>query len=240
MEPVSGAASSSITVAHLLPRTGPTYVTLNVIEVDRFGSGGDRRKSPVTSGSGYVVAADGLVMTAAHVAVQKDFEVSARAANGRVYSGRVIAINPTNDMAIIKLRGYTGRPVVPASPGCVNSGDTVFTLGRPHAQGDTARVGSLVARHFGRAVSYGGFGYPDALVMQMGTQKGESGGPVYDSKGGFVGMVVSTLTDANGNLINYAHAIPSTALAKFLCTQTSCSSGWAQLARSDVDTCDGA
>lgn len=239
VEPVAGAGPSA--VAHLLPVAGPTYVTLNVTEVDlREGNAEKARKSAITSGSGYLVDGSGIVMTAAHVAVQKGNLISARAANGRVYSGKVIAINPTNDMAVIKLRGYTGRAAQPASPACVAIKDTVFTLGRPHAQGDTARVGKLEARHFGRAVAYGKFGYPDALVLSMGTQKGESGGPLFDSKGELIGMVVSTLTDANGNLINLAHAIPSTALAKFLCSSTQCSSAWAALANSSVDACGGA
>jgi S1-C subfamily serine protease len=232
--PTSGAATTS--VQHLYPQVSPTYVTLNVIEVDRFSQ---QRKSPITSGSGYVVDGSGLVMTAAHVAVTKGNDISAKAANGRVYSGKVIAIDPTHDMAIIKLRGFVGKAVTPESPGCVAKGDLVFTLGRPHAQGDTARVGRLEARHFNRAVSYGNFGYPDALVMRMGTQKGESGGPAFDGNGKLIGMVVSTLTDANGNLINFAHAIPSTALAKFLCSQTQCAAPWAALAKSDVDDCGG-
>ena len=239
VEPASGAGASA--VAHLLPVAGPTYVTLNVTEVDpREGNAERARKAAITSGSGYLVDGSGIVMTAAHVAVQKGNLISARAANGRVYSGKVIAINPGNDMAIIKLKGYTGRAAQPASPGCVAAKDTVFTLGRPHAQGDTARVGKLEARHFGRAVAYGKFGYPDALVLSMGTQKGESGGPLFDSKGELIGMVVSTLTDANGNLINLAHAIPSTALAKFLCAETQCAAPWAALAAVTVDSCGGA
>jgi S1-C subfamily serine protease len=235
------AAAGSTAVSHLLPAAGPTYVTLNVIEVDRRESNREKaRKGAITSGSGYLVEGTGYVMTAAHVAVQKDNEISARAANGRVYSGKVVAINPDNDMAIIKLRGYSGRAAQPASPGCVAKNDLVFTLGRPHAQGDTARVGRLESRHFGRAVAYGKFGYPDALVLRMGTQKGESGGPLFDSQGRLIGMVVSTLTDGNGNLINFAHAIPSTALAKFLCSETQCSAPWARLANSAVDSCGGA
>ena len=239
--PTSGAAGASASVAHLLPATGPSYVTLTVSQVESAAPGTKQgSRNAITSGSGYVVDGSGFVMTAAHVAVAKGNSISARAANGRIYSGKVIGINPTNDMAIIKLVGFSGRAVSPASPGCVAKGDLVFTLGKPHSQGDTARVGTLEARHFGRAVAYGKFGYPDALVLRMGTQKGESGGPLFDGKGKLIGMVVSTLSDAAGNSINLAHAVPSTALATFLCSQTSCPANWAAVANQSTDACDGA
>lgn len=239
-EPAGAAGQvAAQSVAHLLPGTGPTYVTLTVSQVnDGSGAAGSFQSNrAITSGSGFLVSADGYVMTAAHVAVSKGNVVSARAANGRVYSGSVIGITPMHDMAVIKLRGYNGRAVAPASPGCVAKGDLVYTLGKPHGEGDTARVGNLEARHFGRAVVYGKFGYPDAIVLHMGTMKGESGGPVFDGQGQLIGMVVSTLSDTNGQSINMAHAIPATSLANFLCTQTSCGSAWAALSSKGSDSC---
>ena len=239
-EPAGAAGQeAAASVAHLLPGTGPTYVTLTVSETDS--SNGldkpDTHKAAITSGSGFVVSEDGIVMTAAHVAVAKGNTISARAANGRVYSGTVIGINPTNDMAVIKLRGFSGRAAEPTTPGCLAKGDLVYTLGKPHGSGDTARVGSLEAKHFGRAVAYGKFGYPDAMVLHMGTQRGESGGPVFDSQGHLVGMVVSTLSDSSGQSINLAHAIPATSLANFLCSTTACGSNWNVLAAKNMDAC---
>ena len=239
-EPAGAAGQeAAASVAHLLPGTGPTYVTLTVSEVDTSGSSSkpDNHRAAITSGSGFIVSDDGYVMTAAHVAVTKGNEISARAANGRVYTGTVIGINPTNDMAVIKLRGFSGRSAVPAAPGCLAKGDLVYTLGKPHGSGDTARVGSLESKHFGRAVAYGKFGYPDAMVLHMGTQRGESGGPVFDKSGHLVGMVVSTLSDTQGNSINLAHAIPSTSLANFFCSTTSCGPDWNALAARNMDSC---
>ncbi len=239
-EPAGAAGQeAAASVAHLLSGTGPTYVTLTVSETDTSSGATrvDTHKAAITSGSGFVVSEDGYVMTAAHVAVAKGNEISARAANGRVYTGVVTGINPTNDMAVIKLRGFSGRSAVPAAPGCMAKGDLVYTLGKPHGSGDTARVGSLEAKHFGRAVAYGKFGYPDAMVLHMGTQRGESGGPVFDGQGHLVGMVVSTLSDAAGQSINLAHAIPSTSLANFFCSTTSCGSNWNVLAAKSMDSC---
>lgn len=239
-EPAGAAGQvAAASVAHLLPSSGPTYVTLTVSETDTSSASNrpDDHKAAITSGSGFVVSEDGMVMTAAHVAVAKGNEISARAANGRVYTGTVVGINPTNDMAVIKLRGFSGRSAIPATPGCLAKGDLVYTLGKPHGSGDTARVGSLEAKHFGRAVAYGKFGYPDAMVLHMGTQRGESGGPVFDKQGHLVGMVVSTLSDAAGNSINLAHAIPATTLANFLCSTTTCAPDWNALAAKSMDAC---
>jgi S1-C subfamily serine protease len=236
--PASGAGAAA-SVSHLLPTTGPTYVTLTVSRSDPSGSDTKQYGSQaITSGSGYIVDGSGYVLSAAHVGVTKGNTVSARAANGRVYSGAVIAVLPANDISLIKLRGFAGKAVTPSSPGCVAKGDLVYTLGRPHSQSDVARVGAFESRHFGRAVAYGKFGYPDAMVLHMGTQKGESGGPVFDGNGHLIGMVVSTLSDSQGNSINLAHAIPSTALANFYCANAQCSGEWAALANKSVDSCD--
>ncbi len=227
-------------VAHLLPATGPTYVTLTITRVNKFeDTKKDTGKSAITSGSGFIADPSGYVLTAAHVAHKKDYLVSARAANGRIYSGTVIDVNPANDMALIKLRGYAGKAVTPADSSCLTRGSMVYSLGRPHASGDTARIGSLESMRFGRPVAYGKFGYPDALVVRMSTRKGESGGPLFNDNGHLVGMVVSTLSDQTGQSINLAHAVYGATLAEFFCSRAACSDRWAALARSSPGACEG-
>ncbi len=233
---VAGGASGQdgAAIRSLVAASGPSYVTLVVSDPNNSGaivSQRDRQKTAVTSGSGFVVDHNGYIMTAAHVAVQKGNTVQARAANGRIYSGDVISILPENDMALIKLRGYAGKSVTPAPSRCIAPGSMVYSLGRPHAQGDTARIGQLESQRYGRAVRYGKFGYPDAMVLRLSTQKGESGGPLFDSRGELVGMVVSTLYDNAGNPLNLAHAVPLEKLASFLCANHGCSGGWASAAR---------
>ena len=225
-------------LAALVRQASPSYVTLTVSKILES-SNSNRRdsKSAVTSGSGFVVDSQGYVMTAAHVAVQSGNSVSARAANGRIYSGTVVNILPGNDMALIKLRGFKGNAAIPLAYNCLARGSTLFSLGKPHAQGDTARLGTLETMSFGRPVQYGKFGYPDAMVLRMNTQKGESGGPVFDGNGRLAGMVVSTLSDGNGQPLNLAHAVPSATLAGFLCSTIACSANWSALAQRAGQPC---
>lgn len=232
------SATPSADMSGLLRQTSPSYVTITIAEARRKGRPGEGDAGQaVTSGSGFIVDDSGHVLTAGHVAVKSGYTVTARGSDGRLYSGKVIAIRPNNDMALIAVRGLNGKPVEPAASPCMPRGAAVFSLGKPHAQGDTARLGQVESMSFGRAVSYNGFGYPDAMVLRMNTKKGESGGPVFNGSGQLTGMVVSTLSDGNGRPLNLAHAVPSASLADFLCSQVSCSARWQALAGKSTQSC---
>jgi S1-C subfamily serine protease len=232
LAPVKSIAEERI--AKLVNQTSAAYVTLVVSDSEKAGDSGssraaDRRGKPATSGSGFVVERSGYVVTAAHVALAKGNSVSARAANGRIYSGTVVDVLPTNDIALIRLRGYSGIAVKPARNACLATGEFVYSLGRPHDQGNTVRVGSVQSASFGRPVAYGKFGYPDAMVLEMGTEKGESGGPLFNQSGEFVGMVVSSVRDGSNRSLNMAHAIPAPAIARVICRNVECSAEWRKL-----------
>ena len=238
--PVQSMAEQRI--AKLVNQTSATYVTLVVNDSEKpgqsaSGRAADRRGQPVTSGSGFVVERSGYVVTAAHVAIEKGNAVSARAANGRVYSGTVLDVLPKNDIALIRLRGYSGVAVTPARNACLAGGEFVFSLGHPHDQGNTVRVGSVQAASFGRPVAYGKFGYPDAIVLEMGTEKGESGGPLFNQSGEFVGMVVSSVRDGSNRSLNMAHAIPAPAIARVICRNIDCSAEWQRLSTAPEQGC---
>lgn len=221
----------------LVSQVGPTFLTLTVSQRNGKSTVFGTSATAITSGSGFLVDNSGFAMTAAHVAVAKGNLVTAEAADGRKYSGEVVDVAPDRDMAVLRLRSFHGVSVKPAAQACTAPGATVFSLGKPHAQGDTARFGQLESMHFGRAVRYGQFGYPDAMVLRMGTQKGESGGPLFNNQGQLIGMVVSTLSDTNGRPLNLAHAVPAVNLAGFLCQHMSCSGNWASLSAQSTDGC---
>ena len=235
--PAAAVLNSSMSA--LLQQTGPSYLTVIVHEKSRRHAGRDRDEIPkaLTSGSGFVIDSSGYLLTAGHVAVAPGNLVDAQGSEGRIYRGKVVSIQRSPDIALIKLTNFTGFPVKPAASPCIKPGTALFSLGKPHAKSDTARIGELNSMSFGRPVSYNGFGYPDAMVLRMSTRKGESGGPVFNQQAQLSGMMVSTLSDGNGRPLNLAHALPVDMLAKFACSKFSCSPAWRKLATSSYKNC---
>ena len=240
VEASAAPAGTTLTqsMSGLVERTGPAYVTLIIHESQkRSGTSSNMLPNALTSGSGFVVDGKGHVVTAGHVAVRQGYTVDARGANGRLYRGKVVAVSQSPDLALIELADFPGVPVTPASSPCMRVGEPVFSLGKPHAMADTARLGEVESMSFGRPVSYAEFGYPDAMVLKMNTRKGESGGPLFNARGELTGMLVSTLSDGNGRPLNLAHAIPSPMVAKFICSNGACSDSWRALARMNASQC---
>jgi S1-C subfamily serine protease len=213
----------------LLEETNRSYITIGVF--DRTNSETQEGSVPdeiATSGSGFIIdEAKGLALTAAHVAITQGWKIKARGPDGRLYQGRVLKTAPKKDTALIKFTSTRGLTRVrPAPSACLKRGEAVFSLGKPSKKGDTARIGTIASMSFGRAVNYRGYGYPDAMVVRLKTEKGESGGPLFNQKGQLVGMVVSTVTDNTGRSLGLAHALPLPLLASTICSSSKCSPAW--------------
>jgi len=196
------------------------------------------RTIEVTTGSGFVVDKKGHIVTAGHVGVSRGWQVLATGPQGHRYRGHVVAIQKIGDMALIKLdKPELLTPVKPVNNPCITPGSAIISLGKPGLRQDIARVGTLSKLRFGKQVRYLKYGYNDAMVLNLHTQRGESGGPVFDNSGAFLGMIVSTLSSAAGTHLNLAHAIPTPALGKFICTRTKCGSNWRKLSRKKLSAC---
>jgi len=232
-------AELSTSIRGLLHQTQSSFVALVVGESQdwRLKQASDTLPEAIAAGSGFVIDNNGNVITAAHVAMREGSQVEARAPDGRIYSGRVVKIRAGNDVALVKLSGFSAMPVTPTARACMRRGEGVFSLGRPYAKPDVARLGEVESMTFGRSVRYRNYGYPDAMVLKLGIRKGESGGPVFNRQGELTGMVVSRLLDSAGIPLNLAHAIPAPALARFVCEATKCSKKWQSLMGQDISRC---
>jgi TPR repeat protein/S1-C subfamily serine protease len=159
------------------------------------------------TGTGFILSEDGYVVTAAHVIEDgKKIEVLT---GGEKISARAVATDFQNDVSILKCdKPLKGALPLRESSG-LKVGATVFTIGFPNFQ----RQGMSPKMTKGEISSnYGILDSPTCWQISTPVQSGNSGGPLFDSNGNVIGVVVARLKsikDRQGNLninqnVNYA------------------------------------
>ncbi|GAB4257980.1 MAG: hypothetical protein Kow0092_05270 [Deferrisomatales bacterium] len=145
----------------------------------------------VRHGTGFVVGADGRILTAHHL-VAGASALTVQLADGRVLEARVAAAFPPLDLAVLRVEGPTPHPL-PLAPGeSVAVGDPVFTVGYPAV----SLLGTEPKFTDGAVSALSGPG-GDASRLQISVplQPGNSGGPLLDERGQVVGIVVARAAD---------------------------------------------
>jgi serine protease Do len=160
-------------------------------------------------GSGFIVAADGKVVTNAHVVDGAD-EVKVKLSDDREFNARVIGRDKRLDLAVLQLSGSPhDLPVVALGPSdSLRVGEYVVAIGNPFGLGDTVTMGIVSAKS--RAIGAGP--YDDFIQTDASINPGNSGGPLFNLHGQVVG--INTAINPNGRGIGFA--IPSDALRDVL------------------------
>ena len=145
-------------------------------------------QKPKASGSGAIVAAQGHVLTAAHVVVGAK-RVIVTTKQG-VKNATILQVDEANDLAVLKITdgSYLPLPIAPSRK--MRLGQIVATIGFPNTeiQGFSPKVTR------GEISSLNGIGDdPRAWQISVPVQTGNSGGPLLDENGNLVGVVVSKL-----------------------------------------------
>lgn len=182
---------------------------------DLFGGqqGGGGR--PVTRqaeslGSGFLISADGYVVTNNHVisagqrgAVVESIKVTL--ADRREYTAKLIGRDPATDLAVLKIEGANLPFVKFGDSDRARAGDWVVAIGNPFGLGGSVTAGIISALH--RATGQGGpldrFIQTDASI-----NRGNSGGPLFDLNGNVIGINSQILSPTGGN-VGIGFAIPS-------------------------------
>jgi Do/DeqQ family serine protease len=169
---------------------------------DRFQMPSERMQSGV--GSGFIVSADGRVVTNAHVVEGAD-TVEVNLKDGRSFQGRVLGVDPVTDVAVIKIEA-NDLPVLPLSDSeQIQPGEWAIAIGNPLGLDNTVTVGIISAT--GRSSNQAGI--PDKRVDFIQTDAainpGNSGGPLLNERGEVIGMNTAIRADAQG----IGFAIPS-------------------------------
>ncbi|MGJ3245859.1 MAG: trypsin-like peptidase domain-containing protein [Elainellaceae cyanobacterium] len=138
-------------------------------------------------GSGFVISADGKVVTNAHV-VSKADSVSVTFSDGRVLDGTVLGTDPITDIAVIQVEADDLPTVVLGDSDQVRQGQWAIAIGNPLGLQETVTVGVISATH--RLSQQ--IGVPDKDVGFIQTDAainpGNSGGPLLNQRGEVIGV----------------------------------------------------
>jgi serine protease Do len=144
-------------------------------------------------GSGFIVSADGLILTNAHV-VREAREVTVKLADRREFAAKVLGSDPVTDVAVLRIAAK-GLPTVRlGDPGQLEVGDPVLAIGAPFGLEQSATQGIVSAK--GRSLP------GDAVVPFIQTDAavnpGNSGGPLFDGSGNVVGINAQIYSQTGG------------------------------------------
>ena len=155
-------------------------------------------------GSGFVVSADGKIVTNFHVIRGADEAIIVTSDKVEHKDVSVLAVDKTRDLAVLKIGARGLKALTLADSGRAKPGEHVVAIGNPAGLGDTVSDGLLSGvREF-----------PDATVLQISApiSPGSSGGPVLNDQGQVIG--VSTFVLDRGQNLNFA--IPINAVKPLL------------------------
>jgi Do/DeqQ family serine protease len=163
------------------------------------------QRSPVQSeGSGFILRADGYILTNHHVLEGSD-RIDVKLKDGREFLARIVGTDEKTDIAVIKIEA-TNLPVVQLGDSdAVRVGQFAFTIGAPYKLDYTFTSGVVSGKGRSKLLDTGGYNISDYLQTDASINPGNSGGPLCDIDGKVIGM--NTLI--NGLNRGLGFAIPS-------------------------------
>lgn len=153
-------------------------------------------------GSGFIVSADGYILTNAHV-VRNAEEVTVKLTDKREYKAKVIGSDPQSDVAVLKIDAKDLPTVKLGSSKDVDVGDWVVAIGSPYGFDNSVTAGIVSAK--GRALPDGT--YVPFIQTDVAVNPGNSGGPLFNLKGEVVG-INSQIYTRTGGYQGLSFAIP--------------------------------
>ncbi len=153
-------------------------------------------------GSGFIISADGLILTNAHV-VRDVKEVTVKLSDRREFKAKVLGTDPTTDVAVLRIDAK-GLPTVRVGDAQqLQVGDPVMAIGSPFGFEQTATQGIVSAK--GRSLP--GDAAVPFIQTDAAVNPGNSGGPLFDGTGAVVG-INSQIYSQSGGYQGLAFAIP--------------------------------
>jgi serine protease Do len=157
--------------------------------------------------SGFIISADGLIVTNRHVVVGAR-AVRVKLADGREVPARVIGVDATTDIALLRVSAGRLPALRLESSDKLSVGDPVVAIGNPFGLGQSVTAGILSAR--ARVLEEDP--YIDFLQTDAAINLGNSGGPLLATDGAVVGVTTAILSPSGGS-VGLGFAIPAETVA---------------------------
>jgi serine protease Do len=176
------------------------------------GQGGDGPSAPPQRsnalGSGFVISADGYIVTNNHVIEGAD-EISIEFFSGKKLDAKLVGTDTKTDIALLKVDSPDPLPFVSfGDSDHMRVGDWVMAMGNPLGQGFSVSAGIVSARNRELSGTYDDFIQTDAAI-----NRGNSGGPLFNMDGQVIGVNTAILSP-NGGSIGIGFSMASNVVSK--------------------------
>lgn len=192
-----------------------------------------KKAKAISLGSGFIVRSDGFVVTNYHV-IQGAGHIKITLHDGKTFPAVVYAVDPMTDLAVLKINA-TNLPALQFDDSTkVKVGDWVIAIGNPFGLGGTVSAGIVSAR--GRDINVGM--YDEFIQTDAAINRGNSGGPMIDTRGKVIGVNTAIFSTSNGGSIGIGFAVPSSLVQNVvaqLITNKQVTRGWIGVQVQDVD-----
>jgi len=154
------------------------------------------------TGSGFIVSADGYILTNAHVVMDAD-TVTVRLSDRREFPAKVIGSDERTDVALIKIDAKDLPTVRIGDPQKLRPGEWVLAIGSPFGLESSATAGIVSAT----SRTVGGENYVPFIQTDVAVNPGNSGGPLFNMRGEVIGMN-SMIFSRTGGYMGLSFAVP--------------------------------
>ncbi|MGB3806649.1 MAG: Do family serine endopeptidase [Erythrobacter sp.] len=177
---------------------------------NRRGGNQPQTREAQSLGSGFIISADGFVVTNNHVVAPNNRatleEITVTMPDGREYEAELVGADPASDLAVLKITSNDTFPFVRFGDSSqARVGDWVVAIGNPFGLGGTVTSGivSAVYRNTGQGGAYDRYIQTDASI-----NRGNSGGPLFDMQGNVIG-INNAIFSPSGGSVGIGFAIPA-------------------------------
>ncbi|MEY3092973.1 MAG: hypothetical protein RIU67_1756 [Actinomycetota bacterium] len=193
--PPGDDVEGALDVGAIVDRIGPSVVTIDSTSDSEFGSGR-------STGTGVVITSDGEILTNAHV-VDGASEVNVLFADSiDPLPAVVLARDPGNDLALLKVDKSGLRPAVFADPSTIDVGDEVVAVGFALALDGGPTVTRGIVSALNRTIANEDGALDGLIQTDAAISSGNSGGPLLNSRGEIIGINTAVFTSSMGTAAN--------------------------------------